>query len=137
MISEYFQQIEFFLASYEWSNSVRVLRYDVLETDMEAILVYRIRVSMSGSGILEIRERVICSRRDKDIKTTTYSFHWQDQHGNLIKRWDNAPHYPNLDGFPHHIHIGDGETVVPGHPINAMEMLAEIDGELSNVIEKG
>ena len=26
--------------------------------------------------------------------------------------WDNAPHHPNLNGFPHHFHAGDG-TVVP------------------------
>jgi hypothetical protein len=31
-------------------------------------------------------------------------------------------------GFPHHIHIGESDTVIPGKPITALEMLAEIDG---------
>jgi hypothetical protein len=37
-----------------------------------------------------------------------YSFHWQDAEGNLKRRWDNAPHYPNLPNAPHHIHAADG-----------------------------
>ena len=38
------------------------------------------------------------------IDVTTYSYHWTDAHGNLICRWGNAPHYPNLPGFPHRRH---------------------------------
>ncbi|MBL7203219.1 MAG: hypothetical protein ISS63_02645 [Desulfobacteraceae bacterium] len=136
MIREYFQQIEFSLASYTWARSVQVLRHDILETDWEKILVYRIRVSMAGGGILEIRERVVVSKRDGEKETTTYSFHWQNQKGKLIKRWDNAPHFPDIDGFPCHIHIGENNTVVPGRPINALEMLAMIDMELTDVVER-
>ena len=136
MIHEYFQQIKLYLASYTWAKSVQVLRYDLLDTDEEQILVYRIRVSMPDAGILEIRERVVVSKMDKEIETTTYSFHWQDRRNNLIKRWDNAPHFPDLEGFPHHIHIGEDDTVVPGRPINALEMIAEVDRELSDADEK-
>ncbi|MEA3359587.1 MAG: hypothetical protein U9R17_09330 [Thermodesulfobacteriota bacterium] len=74
MIHEYFQQIKLCLASYTWAKSVQVLRYDLLDTDEEQILIYRIRVSMSDAGILEIRERVVASKMDGEIKTTTYKF---------------------------------------------------------------
>ncbi len=132
MIHEYFDQIEFSLASYTWARSVQVLRHDILETDEEQVLIYRIRVSMAGGGILEIRERVVASKRDMEIETTTYSFHWQDRNGNLLRRWDNAPHFPSLEGFPHHIHIGEDDNVVSGKPVNALEMIAEIDTGLSD-----
>lgn len=33
-----------------------------------------------------------------------YSFHWQDEEGKLIARWDNAPHHPGIETYPHHIH---------------------------------
>lgn len=136
MIRDYFQQIKLYLASYPWTKSLQLLRYDLLDTDEEQILVYRIRASMSDAGILEIRERVVVSKRGGEIETTTYSFHWQDRRENLIKRWDNAPHFPDFEGFPHHIHIGEDDTVVPIRPINALEMIGEIDREVSNGAEK-
>lgn len=136
MIREYFQQIEFSLASYTWAGSVQVLRHDILETDEEQILIYRIRVSMADGGVLEIRERVVISKRDGERESTTYSLHWQNNKGGLIMRWDNAPHFPDIDGFPHHIHIGENNTVVSGRPINVLEILAIIDMTLTDAAQK-
>jgi len=31
-----------------------------------------------------------------------------DGHNELIVRWDNAPHHPSVDTFPHHIHNQKG-----------------------------
>ena len=75
---------------------------------------------------------MVASKMDGEIETTTYSFHWQDRRDRLIKRWDNAPHFPDLKSFPHHAHIGKNNTVVPGRPINALEMIAGVDRELSD-----
>ncbi|MBN1905394.1 MAG: hypothetical protein JW927_09875 [Deltaproteobacteria bacterium] len=33
-----------------------------------------------------------------------YSYHWTSFSGELIFRWDNAPHWENLKTFPHHKH---------------------------------
>ena len=137
MISLYLDEIKDLLSSYEWIQSIETIRCDLEENDQKRILFYRFRVYLSDGGRLEMVERLVESKTDGSIYPTKYSFHWQDQHGNLIKRWDNAPHYPDLDGFPHHIHIGEGKTVVPGKYINAMAMLAEVDRELSSVVEKG
>jgi hypothetical protein len=132
----YFYEIALSLASYTWAETVQVLRYNLLETDEEDILVYRLRISMPGGGILEMRERIVSSKKTLQLNTTAYSFHWQDQHGNLIRRWDNAPHFRDLNDFPHHIHIGEPETVIPGKPIQAIEMLAEIDAEINHFVER-
>lgn len=37
-----------------------------------------------------------------------YAYHWTDASGNLICRWDNASHWPDISTFPHHKHIDDG-----------------------------
>ena len=34
-----------------------------------------------------------------------YSYHWQDKDKNLVMRWDNAPHHPELNNSPYHVHI--------------------------------
>jgi len=49
-----------------------------------------------------------------------------DENGNLIRRWDNAPHFPHLDKFPHHIHVSEREAA-PGEPINIFGVLGEIE----------
>ncbi|WP_457613933.1 toxin-antitoxin system TumE family protein [Methanocaldococcus sp.] len=38
------------------------------------------------------------------MRINVYSFHWQDKNGDLIVRWDNAPHYRNIKTFPHYKH---------------------------------
>ena len=93
MIAEYFQEITMFLASRTWAESVRVIRYDVLETDAKKILIYRIRVTFSDGGLLEMMERIV-EPESGYSETTTYGFHWQSREGSLVKRWDNAPHHP-------------------------------------------
>jgi hypothetical protein len=35
---------------------------------------------------------------------STYSYQWAEADNQLIKRWDNTPHFPDLTGFPDHIH---------------------------------
>ena len=45
------------------------------------------------------------------LEVEKYSFHWQDAVGNLLKRWDNAAHHPEVVTNPHHIHDGAEENV--------------------------
>ena len=41
-----------------------------------------------------------------EIAVITYSYHWANADNELITRWDNTPHFPDLPGFPDHIHDG-------------------------------
>lgn len=61
---------------------------------------YRIRVLITDQSTLHASEY-------KDIQDRSYSFHWQDSEGQLIVRWDNAPHYRDMSTFPHHVHFLD------------------------------
>lgn len=57
-----------------------------------------------------------------------YSFHWQDKDKNRIRRWDNAPHHPELENFPHHRHL-EGE-IKPSSGTDFRDVLAEIEKKL-------
>lgn len=130
MIQEYLQEIQEALAAYPWVQSLKVLRCEFEETDLEDILVYRFRVTLREHGLLEFMERVVYSKRDSRLQVTTYKYHWQDQNQQLIKRWDNAPHFPKLQGFPHHVHIKQEDNVFPNKSMTALDLLAIIDQEL-------
>ncbi len=122
MIRNYFEKVESSLASSSWVKSLRLIRYDILEIDGEEILVYRFRVSLCDGGLVEISERVV-SKKDGTLETTTYSFHWQNSDNNLVKRWDNAPHHPEIQTYPNHVHIGREDNVSPSLPITGLEVI--------------
>jgi len=90
----------------------------------------RARVSFSNNSVLEFSEFIEQSANN-EIRLVTYSYHWSHENGHLIRRWDNAPHFPNLDNFPHHIHNGRTDEVTPGKPINIFEVLDEIVSSLN------
>ncbi|MDM8524341.1 DUF6516 family protein [Desulfococcaceae bacterium HSG8] len=85
-------------------------------------MLYRLRVYLADGSLLEMMER-IAEFRTGGTDTTKYSFHWQDSDGKLIRRWDNAPHFPNISTHPFHIHT-DEKNVGPDKPQNALKVLA-------------
>jgi len=85
----------------------------------------RARLTLINGDLLEFSEYVQRSP-DGRIHTITYSYHWADANGNLIRRWDNTPHFPDLAGFPHHIHDGPADTVSPGRASNIFTILDDI-----------
>ncbi|MFV9691678.1 MAG: toxin-antitoxin system TumE family protein [Desulfobacteria bacterium] len=136
MIMHYLDDINDALSSYEWIHFIETIRCDLEETDLKRILFYRFRVHLSDGGQLEIVERLVESKEDGEFSSTKYSFHWQDHAGTIIKRWDNAPHFSGLDGFPHHIHIGTEDHVISGRPINGLQILDEINQEFFHANKK-
>ena len=85
----------------------------------------RARLTVSDGSLIEFSEYVQRSP-DGQIDVVTYSYHWIDADGGLIRRWDNTPHFPDLPGFPHHIHDGRTDSVVPGEPVSIFVVLDEI-----------
>lgn len=66
---------------------------------------------------------------ERDKRTVTdYRYHYMDSNNNLIFRYDNAPHHPEIKTFPHHIHYPHGikETNTP----SIEDVLAEIDSDI-------
>ena len=88
----------------------------------------RARLELSDSSQLEFSEYMQRSP-EGEIVVITYSYHWATADNELIKRWDNAPHYPDLFGFPDHIHDGATGEVTSGRPMSIAAVLAEIAGQ--------
>jgi len=83
---------------------------------------------------LELSEYVVLAA--ETLTTVEYRYQWMDaEQGQLIKRWDNAPHYPHLANFPHHIHIGSEGQVIPGKPMNILEFIEGLEQELTIIQE--
>jgi hypothetical protein len=61
-----------------------------------------------------------------------YSYHWADRYGELIIRWDNAPHWRQITTFPHHKHIGSSERVEPSLEIDLSAVLLFIKSQISD-----
>jgi len=49
----------------------------------------------------------------------------------LRRRWDSTPHFPELENFPHHIHIDDDETVTPGWSMSLIDLLEILEDEIA------
>ena len=58
-----------------------------------------------------------------------YSFQWQKD-GNLITRWDNAPHHKDIETFPHHKHVGSKDNVQPSGEISLEDVLGVSEEEI-------
>ena len=65
----------------------------------------RIRIRFLQGQLLEMNEAVICERNH--IRHLNYRYHFQNKQNVLIFRYDNTPHFPDIESFPHNKHIED------------------------------
>lgn len=65
----------------------------------------RIRVRFASGYMLELNEAVIGVAGH--LRHLGYRYHFQDGQNNLVFRYDNTPHFPELENFPHHKHLPD------------------------------
>ena len=101
-ISKYLSDIE---------KALRRLENAYVECYEEEILSYsrvnlRIRVRFLNNLLLEINEAIIIEAGE--IRHLGYRYHFQGPQNNLLFRYDNTPHFPNLASFPHHKHLESG-----------------------------
>jgi hypothetical protein len=78
------------------------------------------------SSILEIS--LFVKETPKAIFFDKYRFHYMNNRGDMLFRYDNAPHYPELSSFPNHKHIGNRTT--PAAPPDLQTILNEISALL-------
>lgn len=128
MIAAYLRQLEELLSTSVVVSDVEVVRRSIRDTDLEKVLNYRYRVRLANGGLIEMTERAL--ERQGALEVTKYRHHWQDSHGLLIKRRDNAPHHPTVDTFPHHLHDGAEDQVVRHPAITGFEVLQRVLVEL-------
>jgi len=123
MVKDYLDSIVQELFVSHAVSSFKVLKREVGDEDG----YIRIKCGLSNCDILEFAEYV--QIRKERINIETYSFHWQDTDGKLIKRWDNVEHHKDVDTFPHHLHLPDG-TVIGSVPMCLKNVIVEIEKTL-------
>jgi len=104
IIAQHFNAIEVRLI-----QSPAIVSYQVVGREISPIDgKLRLKMALSDGGLAEFFEYV--TEVDGYIRLSKYSFHWQYPEGKLRRRWDNAPHHPELPNSPHHVH-NDDKTV--------------------------
>ena len=99
-------------------KSINIEKYDVSNDNIKL----RMALLLINNSWLFVRETIISGEKRK------YSYHWQDENGNLIKRWDNAPDW-DVETFPHHLHVGK-EIVIASYDRSLEKVLAIIREEI-------
>jgi hypothetical protein len=96
------------------------------ENYVEEILTFeranlRIRLRFQNGSLLEINEAIIVE--DAALKTLGYRYHFQRANNELVFRYDNTPHFPDLPSFPHHKHLQN--AVVASSKPDLLDILQE------------
>lgn len=85
---------------------------------------FKIKVILLDDSEIFISEYIDSSERN-------YSYHWQTKNSELIKRWDNAPHYKEIKTYPHHTHYQN--SVYQNYSITCTEIFKEISEIIKNI----
>jgi hypothetical protein len=110
---------------------IAALRRSPLVKDLEVIEVVeeggvqflRARAQIIDGSLLYVRELFFPDH-------SKYSYHWQTQAGEMLLRWDNAPHHPEILTHPDHKHKGD--QVGLSARVSVEEVLAELAAKLKS-----
>lgn len=99
-INEYFRSVESALQSCPNQTSLD-FHSEIIDTNLG---YFKATLSFYDNSRLFLFELVEITNGKPQVEK--YRYHCQDAKGKLIFRWDNAPHFPKLKSFPHHLHIG-------------------------------
>ncbi len=109
-------------------HEIEVAEFELLDqsakTGRTSELFMRLRF-WDGS-LLQVEEALIV--RAFAIVKIRYNYHYQRADGTQIFRYDNAPHYPDLPGFPEHKHERGAVLSAPAPDLS--QVLNEVDGYL-------
>jgi hypothetical protein len=126
LIRQYFETIEERLIQSSMVISYQVRSQEITPVDGKL----RLKVSLNCGDSIELFEYVKVSHQV--LQVLKYSFHWQDQQGQLKQRWDNAPHFPHLPNAPHHVHLANGAVESLMEVPNILGVLEYLEEQLDD-----
>ena len=106
LLSQYLGDVAAYLRELE---NTKVERY---EEEILAVnrVNLRIRIRFLSGYLLELNEAAIVEA--EHIRHLGYRYHFQNSQNNLVFRYDNTPHFPEINSFPHHKHFKDNIVAV-------------------------
>ena len=127
-IKKYLLELE---SSFNKLESCYIERYEEEILTPERVNI-RIRVRFLNGYILAWNESLI--KEGMDIIHLGYRYHFQDSNNKIIFRYDNAPHFPQLETFPHHKHLSNNVIAVKRPAIS--ELLKELKKYIDSLLSK-
>jgi hypothetical protein len=124
MIESYMNDLDVLISASASIVEIDIIRRDIRDTGLEKTALFRYRIKLIDESLIEITERIL--EEGGRLITTKYRYHWQSGSGKLIKRWDNAPHHPEIDTFPDHLHDGSEENIKSFRKMNVLDILTDI-----------
>jgi hypothetical protein len=118
MIIDYFMQVRAVIQQFAHITDY----FDISEkvyNDKKGFITGRLR--FFNESILEFGE----VKDTQFFNKVKYRFHFMDKFGNLIFRYDNAKHFPELDSFPNHKHTLT--NVIPSDEPDLLAVLKKIE----------
>jgi hypothetical protein len=86
--------------------------------------LFRARVFFWDHSYLTIDEIIDTAAGYPEILRYSYTY---IKGGEQVFRYDNAPHHPDLETFPHHKHIGPAELPKTSEPPTLSQVFREIE----------
>lgn len=110
---DYVDSIKVKLAQSPMVKSPMVKRYDIVsEMTLPDRGHFRVRLILSNDDFVEATEFFFV--KPNGIEQQRYSYQWMNsQQTKLKKRWDNAPHFPEIVSYPHHVLVNSEDNVLP------------------------
>ncbi len=122
---DYLESVKLALALSDIVQTVQIVR----EYSRERHGFFRARLKLRNGDFLEVSEFFVA--QDDEIHILQYRYQWMDSaRQQLRKRWDNATHHPELDNFPHHVHVKSDNVVISDQTMNISLLLAMLQREL-------
>lgn len=107
--------------------TIENLRVRTVQPNLSANILGRLRF-WDGS-LFEFVETV--EQRGALVDKTEYAYHYQNAGNNLVFRYDNSPHHPEISTHPHHKHVGiqagQNERLEAAHTPHLGDVLREIE----------
>ncbi len=91
----------------------QVLRYE----QEEQAYFLQVAAILRDDSRLEVRDYLFADGSRK------YAYQWMDSDGGLRRRWDNAPHWPEVSTAPHHVHTVGQPEPEPSTVTNLEDLL--------------
>jgi hypothetical protein len=78
------------------------------------------------SSVLEIA--MFVSETPEAVKIEKYRLHYMKSNGQMLFRYDNAPHHPEIASYPHHKHTPD--DIISSTETSLKDVLKEISASI-------
>jgi hypothetical protein len=118
---ELFRQAIEKIEDYGYTESVEIK--EELRPNKQAVI--KAKIVLIDRSVLHIREYIDAKYT---VQKVSYAYQYQDKHGDLVFRYDNAVHRPPL-GFKEHKHTMDGGIVDAPLP-DVSDIMDEVVGFL-------